>query len=205
MEQGHEKLQKICEILRDEAIEPAQRKAQEIVEDAEKQAIRIVEEAKAQAKKTIDEAKAVIEAERAIFSASLSQAGKQAVEALRQEIEKTFFHDELYQKLEKHLRRPEMIAELMRAIIHAIEKSGMSNRLAAEIPKELAIEEVNAYLGQEMLNKLAQGTVQLGSFGGGVKVRLCDRHIALEITTESLLELLMPFLRKGFRNLLFSP
>ena len=46
MEKGSDKVQKICELLKQETLEPAKQEAKELLENAKMQASRIVQEAK---------------------------------------------------------------------------------------------------------------------------------------------------------------
>src|SRR5438045_3539823 len=99
MEKGHEKIQKICEALRNETLEPSLREAETIISEAKKKAEGIIQESEKKAEDLIKMAKEEILREQLIFQGALKASAKQAVEMLRQDIEKRLFEP----CLEKHL------------------------------------------------------------------------------------------------------
>lgn len=203
LEKGENKIQQICDALRRETLEPAKHEAENIVEKAKADAKKIVSEAQAQSAKLIEEAKTQIENEHKILHASLEQASKQCLEELRQNIEKKLFHEELHNIISQSTSNPELIVKLLEAIIHAIEKDGLSIDISAIIPSTISPDEVNLLLGQALLNKLKNGAVEIDGFKGGCKVKLHDKKFTLAITDESLLELLSNYVRKDFRRFFF--
>ena len=87
LDKGQDKIQKICNVLRQETIEPAQKQAETIVAEAKERAHKIQVEAEKEAEKLHEDARAAIEKEKNVFDSSLSQAVKQSLETLRQEVE----------------------------------------------------------------------------------------------------------------------
>lgn len=204
LDKGQDKIKKICDILRNETLEPAQKQAEEIIAAAEKKGEEIVREAERRAHKVIDDAKLNIEHQHNVFESSLQQAAKQAVEALRQAVEKQFFNDELDVLLDGPARDPAIVADLLKSIVKAIEKEGLAVNLTAEIPKSVSSKEMNGLLGEKILKTLANGTTVLGEFNGGVKVRLNNKRMTLDVTKETIKDLLAAYLRKDFRKMIFS-
>src|SRR3990170_4430527 len=95
LEKGDEKIQKICDALRKGTLEPAQKEAERILKEAKAKAEQIIKEGHQEANRHLEEARAEIEKERNVFHSSLEQAGRQALEQLRQAIEYDLFSQEL--------------------------------------------------------------------------------------------------------------
>ncbi len=204
LETGKDKIKKICEILKNESIEPAKQEAQRIIDGAEAQAHDIIREAEKKAAALFEEGKKKIAKERELFELSLKQSGKQAIEELRQEIEKSLFNKEISEFVEKGTKDEKTVALLITTIVKAIEKEGISADFSALIPASLPPEKVNRMLTSDILSKLKEKGVILGDFLGGVQVKLHDKKLMLDLTDTALKELLGKYLRKDFRNILFD-
>lgn len=204
LESGQDKLQKIADDIRLKTLEPAKRERDQILEEANKEANRIVAAANSQAEEIKRQAKESIEQDRRVFHSNLIQASKQSLESLRQAVEKTFFSDDLQKLVEKSTIEPNLISDIIKTCLKAIEKEGIETELTALIPKTVSTEKVNALLGEEILKKLKEGGAVLGDFNGGAKVMMHENHITLDMTDKALQELLMNYCRKDFRSLLFA-
>lgn len=204
LEKGQDKVQKLCDVLRKETLEPAQEEAEKILVEARKHAEKILQEAHTSAKEIVVEGKAKIEQERQVFVGSLIQASKQAVEGLRQEIEAKLFNEQLHQMLIKQTTDPSILAKMIDAIIKGIEKDGTKANLTALIPEAIPTQAVNQLIMQATLEKLKEKSVSLGSFQGGVQVRLTDKGLTLDLTDIALQELLARYVRKDFRKFFFG-
>ena len=156
LEKGQDKIDKICAVLREETLEPAQKKAQEIIEQAQIKAEQII----ADAQKTIEKQhglfKAALEQERNSFQSALKQSIAQGLETLRQSIEGKFFNEHLSTIIENGASDSAMIANLMNAVVKALEKDGLAADLSAFISKNLVPRELNALLLQDVLKKLTK-------------------------------------------------
>lgn len=203
LETGKDKIKKICEILKNETLEPAKKEAIGIIETANAEAEEIIAKAKQKSDEMLKQASEKIEKERELFQSSLSQASKQAIETLRQEILKNLFNQELSSWVQGATKDPKVAAELIAQIVKAIEKEGTSADFSAIIPSSIAPEKVNALLARDILDKLREKSVVLGSFEGGVQLKLHDQKMTIDISDVALKELLGKFLRKDFRKLLF--
>jgi len=204
LERGQDKIQKICDRLRHDTLEPAQQEAQQMIEAAQAKSDEIIAEAERQAKQLIKQAKGQIEQERNVFHASLQQAAKQTVEGLRQEIEHRLFNEEVQQILEKQLSEPKMVADLVNGIVKALEKDGLNTDLTVVIPKAVSAEEVNALLLENVRKRLKGKSLEVGRFAGGAQVKLHGRQMTLDLTDQAIKELLANYMRKDFRQLIFS-
>lgn len=204
LETGKDKIKKLCEILKNETLKPAQEEAQQILEIAQQEAHQIIRDAERKAIEVRSLAKAEIQKEKELFETSLQQACKQGLETLRQEIERKLFNDSLANWVESQTKDPEVGKKLITSLVTAIEKEGISADFSAIIPKEVPKEKVNALLAGEILNKLKEHSVVAGTFIGGVQIKLHDRKLTLDLSDEAIKELLGLYIRKDFRRLLFQ-
>lgn len=204
LESGKDKIKKICDILRDETLEPARHEAKKITANAEKEAAIIVDGAKKRAEEILKSAKEDREKERALFEGALMQAGKQSIAALKQEIEENLFSKELGAWIEKTTADPKASAELIAALVTAIEKEGISTDFSATVSKAITPEKVNGLIAESVLKKLREKGVVLGAFSGGVRITLHDKKIALDASDEAIKDLLAKYTRKEFRKILFN-
>lgn len=204
LEKGQDKIQKICDQLKQETIEPAKAEAKKIIEAAKKNAENIIADAEKQAEQIIKQARGQLEQERNVFRSSLHQASKQALESLQQEIEQKFFNDELQKLLEKELSNPKVVADLINALVAALEKEGLQGDLSVIIPKHVSAEEVNLLLLENVRKKLKNKPLELGHFGGGAQVKLHGKKMTLDLTDHAIRELLANYVSKDFRQMIFS-
>lgn len=205
IEKGQEKIQKICTLLREETLEPAQKEAQNVIKAAHHQADLIVADAQKAAAKLLAEAKDSIEKERSVFQSSLQQAAQQSVEALREAIENKFFKENLYSLVEKTTSEPRVIADLINAIVKSVEKEGLTADLTALIPTSVTPRQVNELLLQDVLKLLKNQSVVVGNFTGGAEIKLNDKNVKIVISAEAVRNLLANHLvRRDFRAIVFN-
>lgn len=199
-----DKLQEICTILRRDTLEPAQVEAKKIIDAAEKRANEIVRLAEKEAQAILDNVRKSIEQERSLFQSSLQLAARQGVESLKQEVEKSLFNRELDQFVSAELVKPDVAAQLISAIVKAIEARGLGADISASISKAVSVDDVNRLLGEGIQNKLKERSVKVGNFNGGVQVQLRDKKMTIDMSNEALKELLASYIRKDFRKLFFT-
>ncbi len=204
LESGEEKIQQICDAIRKETLEPALRDAQTIIDEANKKAEKIIQDAQAKGEEYMSQARRTIDQENNVFQSSLTQAVKQSLEALRQNIETKLFNDQLQEILQKPASNPKVIAELINAIIKAIEKQGIDTNLAAVIPASVPAKEVNELLLEEVVKKLRNKSVEIGNFAGGAQVKILGKNMTIDISDTALKELLSNYVRKDFRKLILN-
>ena len=205
LEKGQDKIQKICAILRDQTLEPAQKEAQEIIERAQEHAEQIINEAQKAAQKLHEEAKTSVGRELTVFQSTLQQSVKQSLESLRQSIENKFFSENLVSVIEKSVSDPKNVANLIDAIVKAVEKQGLDTNLSALIPKTMTPRQLNELLMKDVLEALKDQSVSVGDFAAGAKVKLNNKKIIIDISESALKELLSTYVaRKDFRKLVFG-
>lgn len=204
LDKSQDKIQKISEELRKETLEPAKREAEKIIADAKAKAEQIEQEAQKKAKKLIDDARESIEKERSVFQSALVQASKQSIEALRQSIENQLFNQQLDKALEKITVDPNVLSNLINAIVEAIKKQGISADFSALIPATVSDKQINSLLVDGVRKSLKDQSVTISQLTGGVQVKLHDKKLTIDISDQALKELITRNIRKGFRDLIFQ-
>lgn len=205
VETGKDKVKKICEVLRQETLEPALQEAEKILTDAKTRGDQIIEEAKAKSKKMVEEAEKEIEKKNQIFKASLNQGARQSIEWLKQEIEERLLNQNLFEIIAKATSSPQVIADMVTSLIKAIEDEGLETDLSAIIPSTVETQAVNELLGKEILNILKEKSVVIGTQKGGVELKLHKDNITLDLSDSALLELMTRYIRKDFQQFFFAP
>ena len=204
LETGKDKVKKICEALRQETLEPAMQEAEELIKEAGEKAALIVADADREAERIIAEAKEKNEKEKMIFQTALSQASKQAVQFLKQAVEEKLFSRELQEQLAKPLQKPQVLADLISAVVKALEKEGIQGDLSVMIPAAVPAHAVNELLSKAILEKLKEKSVLLSPIGGGIEVKLKKENITLDLSDMAFRELIANYIRKDFREIFFG-
>ena len=203
-ETGKDKVKKICDILRKETLEPAKAEADEIVRSAREHAEDILNAARKEIESLKEEARQEIERQRNVFQSSLGQACKQALIALKQDIEEKLFNKELMRLISAHTHDPRILAALTTAVVNALEKEGIDANLSVFIPAAVPARSVNELLVKEILDKLKEKSVLVGPLTGGIEVKLHKDNITIDMTDAALKELVANYIRKDFRELIFG-
>ena len=204
LETGKDKVKKICEVLRKETLEPAKHEADEIVEHARRLAAEMIADAKGEAEKIVESSRKEVERQKTIFQASLSQACRQTIESLKEQIEKKLFSPELSHLISKPMQEPKVIAKLIEAVIQALGKEGISADLSVFIPAAVPAREITELLSAKILARLSEKGVLLSPIGGGIEVKLVKENLTLDLSDAAIKELLANYIRKDFRDLLFG-
>jgi len=204
IETGKDKVKKICDILRRETLEPAEIEAEQIIRAAKEQAEQIVTAAHKEAEKAHLEAREEIERQRNVFQSSLSQACKQAMESLKQNIEEKLFNQELSRLITKQTQDPKVLALLVTAVVKGIEKDGLEAVLSVYIPAAVPARAVNMLLAHEILERLKEKSVLVGPLTGGIEIKLHKENITIDISDAALKELVANYIRRDFRELIFG-
>lgn len=198
-----DKIQKICNILKAEAIDPAKNEAEKIVQDAHNQAQAIIREGEKKAAQAYEKMQNEIELQKKLSVNQLKQAMTQAKLRLREEIENRFFAESLFSLLDKPCQDPKLGASLVEVLVKAVEKEGTNADFSVVISEKISKEQLIKALASDILEKI-KGGVAIDSFRGGVQVVLRDKKITLDLSEEALCDLLGSLLRKDFRDLLFQ-
>jgi len=204
LETGKDKIQKICDSLRKETLEPAKQEAREIIENSHLQAAEVVGEAQKRAAALIQAAEREIDEKRKVFQASLNLACRQGIEQLKQKIENELFDKELANLMGKEMGDPKVIANLLNAFMRSMEDKGVEEDFVAVIPKGISPRSINELLTAKTLERLRGHTVTVGDFAGGVQIQMKGRQITIDISDAVVRELIAQYIRRDFRDLVFN-
>ena len=204
MDTGKDKVKKICDVLKRETLDPVKKEADAILLKAREEGHKIVEEAKREAKRIEAESKRKIDEERNIFQASINLACKKSLSFLKQEIEDKLFHPQIEVWIKNQLQDPQVVANLISAVIKGIEKEGIDVDLEALIPLSVSAKKVTEELIKGIATRLQKEAIRVGDFEGGAQVRMVDQNITLDISEEALKMLVARFVRGEFRLVFFG-
>lgn len=204
LETGKDKIQKICDAIRKETLEPVKQEASELIENAHTMAKKIVEDAEKIAlaikKKTDQEVKDRLKD----LETQLAHAAKLSVETLKQKIEHELFSKELGQVVAGQMADKNIIVKLIESFMRSLETQGIEEDFEVVVPKEISAREINGMLAKHVLERMKGHGVQLDGFEGGVKLVMKDRQITIDITNRAVQDLLATFLRRDLRDLVFQ-
>lgn len=204
LESGKDKIQKICDALRNETLEPAKQEAREIVENAKLQASEIVKQAEEKAARIIQDGEKEIEERKKLCRSSLQLSCRQAIEQLKQKIEEELFNKQLSELVAKETADPKIISQLIHSVMRAVEQKGIDDEFIALIPKEISPKAINALLMVQILNKLEKQSVTVGDFVGGAQIRFKGRQMTIDVSDRVVREWIAQYVRRDFRDLLFG-
>jgi V/A-type H+/Na+-transporting ATPase subunit E len=204
LETGKDKVKKICDVLKRETLEPAKHEAEEIVAAARRHADEILADAHKESKKMVENAHLQIEKQKLIFQASMTQACRQTLEVLKEKIEHKLFNPELAKLVTKPMQDPKLIAQLINAIVHALEKEGTQSDLSVVVSSAISARAVNELLASDVIQRLREKGVLLSSLGGGIEVKLLKDNITIDLSDETIKELVATYIRKDFREFIFG-
>ena len=204
LETGKDKIQRICDTLRKETLDPARQEAAEILENAHLQAADIVREAQSKAEAMLQATEKDLAQKRAFFDASMKMACRQGIESLKQKIEEELFHRQLATLVAKEMADPKLIASLLTAFIHSLEKNGLEEDFEVFLPKHVTQRAITSCLTAHVLEILQAHPVVLADFEGGAQIALKDQRVTLDFSDRVVRELIATYIRRDFRELIFS-
>lgn len=204
LESGQDQLQRICDLLRHDTLEPALAEARRIETEAQHAAQKLLDEANRKASEREAAARRQIQREQEVFQQNVNQALKQAVALLRQEIEQSLFKSSLMAALQGPTSDPTLMAKLVDAMVEALRREGVDVDLNVEVGKTLPPQELINALAPEVRRIVESGKIQTASFPAGVAVTLAGEDVTLDMSEGAIREWLGRFLRKDFRDMLFG-
>lgn len=204
LENGKHKLSEICDLIKKDTIEPAQREAASIIDAAHKEAERIISKAKVDAESIKQEADQKIHQEKVLFENSMDVASKQTFSKLRQEIENTLFSKELSSLVTQIAHDEKKVAQLVNVIVEVIEREGLNGDITLGLSKTIRAEELSKYLAKDLLAKLEKNEVPIETISGGAIVKIKDKNLSVDVSDQALKELMGSYLRSSFREVLFK-
>lgn len=203
-ENAQGKIKEICNILKNETIEPAKQQAQEIVENAHLQAKEIIEQAEKKAQNIIVKGKNTLDQEKKTFESALLLAKKQSIAFLQQEIEKNLFNTPLEILTKNALSDLNLLQKIILDIVEVVKKQGLDTSIAVVASKIIDKKKLSDLIGKQIIDTLDKKSIQIGDFGAGVQLKLLDHQITIDITDESVKELIANYIREDFREIIFK-
>lgn len=204
LDTGKDKIRKICEIIEKETLAPAQEEAANLLQEAQLKAQKMILEAREKAEALIGEAKAKIAKERELFMQSLKQGFNGAKEQLRQDIEATLFNQTFVPWVEQQTGTAEVGAKLVTALVEAIAKEGTEGDLSVVVAQHIKPEELKRLLGDQILKRIKEKAIAVGAFRGGVQIKLHQQHLTLDLSDQAIVDLLVSYIAKEFRDVIFQ-
>lgn len=197
----NDKIQEICEKLKNHTLEPALKEASNIVKEAELKAQKIIEAAKIESEALLKKAEIEIKQAKIIADASLHQAAKMSLESLKSTLVEELFQPNLLRMIEEGIQNNSLISKLIEAVIRALETEGLRGDVSVYIAQNLEAKEVIKTLLPEVVSKIS---LVNGEFAGGIRVRIKDKHLTIDITDDTLKKLMSQYIKRSeIRELLF--
>jgi V/A-type H+-transporting ATPase subunit E len=200
---GDERLAAICQKIRNETLEPAKQEAEQIRLNAELEASKIITEAKQQADRLLHDTRKQLQEEQEVFDASLQQAGVHAVDLLKEKIENIFFYPALEKLLKEQFADDERTANVLDALVAFIKKHGPEGNLEVWLGSKLSREKILQHLTKEAIASIPKEGIQVSERSYGFTLSVSDKHLAIEISPDSVREVIASFLRGDYRKFLF--
>lgn len=206
MPTSQEKIQQLCDVLERDALKPAQIKAKQIVDRADLEAAQIIEQAKQRAKQIEAEANDQAQKSQATLEGALNSASRQALTALRREIEEKLLDQNVRKLLSSSLSQQEVIQSALVSLFKALEQEGFSGKglhlLTEEtLDQQKLLESVVSSSTEEIIKGITLGVMK----EKGLILQLKNENISLECSEEALQALFCQFLRPAFREKFFPP
>ena len=131
-------------------------------------------------------------------------ACRQGIERLKQKIEEELFSRELYDLVSQEMGDPKTVAHILDSFMRMIEEKGIEDDFVAIIPKSISPRSINSLLAAHVLERLKKEGISVGEFAGGAQIQLKGRRITLDISDAVVRELIAQYIRRDFRDLVFS-
>jgi V/A-type H+-transporting ATPase subunit E len=194
-------VQELIAKLRSEGVDAGRQEAARILEDAHRRAEEIVESAQREAADTVGIARATAQAELRAMREALRVAQRDTVLALKEELT-ALLRDRLQALIAAHLASPDGLQAVLNAALSAIPSGGAAGAELIASPQTQA-------LAQSALQPVLQQLLDRGAtlragvpHAAGVRLRLGDQGVELDLTDEALTELLAARLMGRFHALL---
>ncbi len=194
----------ICQTVRNEALDPAIKEAEATKLYAEKQKEEILRQAEVKAKEIIKEAEKKAHDIRKALETSLNQSARQALDLLKEKIEKTLFNPALDSYIARSMQSEKETANLISAVTSSLQAQGIFGDITVELGQKLSKEKVVQELSREIVSRLKNETITVGTHNWGVIIKIDGKHLMIDVSDTAMKELMSNFLRQEFRKILFS-
>lgn len=199
-----DKVEKICEAITKETLEPAKKQAKEVVEKAKQEALNIVEDAKKQAQATFEEAKQKMQQERSAQETSLKLAVNKSIDKLKYAVEQELFSKAVDSAVTGPLKDSKLVAKIIESMVEAIKSEGIDSDLQLVLSDSGLKSDLSKLVKAEVWKRLEKSGVALGNIKGGVQVKIVDKDLTLDMSQEAIAGLLASFVRDEVRALILN-
>ncbi|MDN3504819.1 MAG: hypothetical protein P0S95_04510 [Rhabdochlamydiaceae bacterium] len=203
IDSSDKKVKKICDVLVRETLEPAKKQAEEIIEEANLAAKKCIELAQQKGRQIIEKARLDVEEKQRVFDSSLKVSSQKALTALRDQIEKQLFSDELDAQVSKYLSEKDVVAKLIDALISTLNKEGLKTDLDVIISNKFKPEEISAALLEASRLSLSDKGVSVASMDG-VIIKSVEKSFSIDVTDEAIKLLMSRYAQESLRKILFN-
>jgi len=198
-----EALGKILSRIEEETLDPAKLEADKIVRDAQNKAESILKQATVERDQILAAGRATLKKEQEVGLSTLQQAGKEGLESLRQKVQGEFFEKTVSSMIDQKMQDPAILDKIIDALLQALKKEGLESRFSIVLPKVVSSKDLADMTAKYALSTL-QADAKAGELSGGVQLRLHDQHMTLDFSSKAISDLLLPYIRKDLRDLLFG-
>ncbi|HRX14874.1 MAG TPA: hypothetical protein P5123_01020 [Spirochaetota bacterium] len=194
------KMQNISEYLKGRVLDPAEQEKKNILAEAREESSRIIEEARKEAEKIVAEAKEHAEREKNSLHSALRIASKQAVDTLKQALEKSLLKQLVAEPVSGVMSSEEVVKSFITEVIKTTDGQSAEIMLSDDLKKK-----ISDYVKSEIITKSSSKiALSAENIPSGFAVVLSDKQLMLDFAEESLVELLSGFVRSELREYLFE-
>ena len=196
------KMKDLSDYLRKSVLDPADEEKQSIIENAEKQAAEIVEKAEKEAAQIIKDAQKESDSIKAKTSSALNIAARQTVDSLKSALEKEILSSIVKKPVKEALKSEVLIKDFVSEVLKIY--SNDQNSYELSLSEEMK-EKLNNYLAEE-IGKVSEKRIKLSSqnVSSGFAVSVDGSGLRFDFTEDSVVELLMEYIRPELRKMLFN-
>lgn len=201
----HEKLKELTEKIYQEGVTKANEEAEKIIAEAKKKSEEIVKSAHKEAEKLQKEARQKAEELGKNTESELRIAFRQAMSALKQEIEKMILMQTVEEPVEKAFQSGEFVNQLILTMAEKWDPKQSENGLVVLVPEKKQ-QETEKYLKGKVPELLKKGLkIQpSSSLVNGFEIKPEKAGFKISITDKDLEAYLKEYFRPGLRKMLFE-
>ncbi len=200
------KVQEIVSLLKNDGVEAGRVEAERIVAQAREEAAAIVKQAEAERDRAVDEAGREKEKLQAAAEANIRMAVSQGINLFKQAVEHKLLDASVMERVKKELSG-DTVGSAVLTIVEAFARSGFaSNDLSIILnPEEAASLRTSLLAGvAEKLSSDTRIEVKEAAIPDGFVITSSGGNLTLEVTEETIQEVLLAFLRSDFRKLFLN-
>lgn len=203
--QGSNLLNQICGAIRQQTLEPAYKEAEGIIKQANEQAEAIIHKAKLEAEKMHLQATEKINTHKQSIEAALSIAARDMINDLHQQISLHLFKPALSEMVSQLNKMDAPLANILNAISNCFSPNG-GFKLELFYSSGLNKEQLSAHLIDRATELLKTGKIDPKIKQGLIIKVQHDKHqFSIDLTEQSLFQLIDRFLSDEIKSICFNP